>query len=34
VSIFYCHLVADLLQEFHQKRLPMPQIHDMHPWFL
>ena len=34
VSIFYCHLVADLLQEFHQKRLPMPKIHDMHPWFL
>jgi hypothetical protein len=34
VSIFYCHLVADLLQEFHQKQLPMPQIHDMHPWFL
>jgi len=34
VSVFYCHLVADLLQEFHQKQLPMPQIHDMHPWFL
>ena len=34
VSIFYCHLVADLLQEFQAKNLPMPKIHDMHPWFL
>jgi hypothetical protein len=34
VSIFYCHLVANLLHQFQEHNLPMPQIKDMHPWFL
>lgn len=34
VSVFYCHLVADLVQEFHERGLPMPAIKDIRPWFL
>jgi len=34
VSVFYCHLVANLVHEFHNHGLPMPGIEQMRPWFL
>lgn len=34
VSIFYCHLVADLVRDFHERGLPLPAVHDIRPWFL
>lgn len=34
VSVFYCHLVADLVQDFHERGLPMPAVEDIRPWFL
>jgi hypothetical protein len=34
VSVFYCHLVADLVHDFHERGLPMPAVHDIQPWFL
>lgn len=34
VSVFYCHLVADLVHDFQERGLPLPQIHDLRPWFL
>jgi argonaute-like protein implicated in RNA metabolism and viral defense len=34
VSVFYCHLVADLVQDFHERGLPLPAVKDMRPWFL
>jgi len=34
VSVFYCHLVADLVHDFHEQNLPLPAIKDIKPWFL
>ncbi len=34
VSMLYCHLVADMLHEFQSRNLPMPALHEIHPWFL
>ncbi|MGO9599627.1 MAG: Piwi domain-containing protein [Isosphaeraceae bacterium] len=34
VSVFYCHLVADLVHDFHERGLPMPQVQLIRPWFL
>ncbi|MCI0537254.1 MAG: hypothetical protein L0Z50_18730 [Verrucomicrobiales bacterium] len=34
VSVFYCHLVADLVHDFHERGLPMPAVQDLRPWFL
>jgi len=34
VSVFYCHLVADLVHDFHECGLPMPQVQLIRPWFL
>lgn len=34
VSVFYCHLVADLVRDFHERGLPLPAVHDIRPWFL
>jgi hypothetical protein len=34
VSVFYCHLVADLVHDFQEKNLPLPAIEDLRPWFL
>jgi hypothetical protein len=34
VSVFYCHLVADLVHQFHDEGLPMPAVKDIRPWFL
>jgi hypothetical protein len=34
VSVFYCHLVADLVHDFHELGLPMPAVQDIRPWFL
>lgn len=34
VSVFYCHLVADLVHDFHDRGLPMPAVKDIRPWFL
>lgn len=34
VSVFYCHLVANLVLEFHQRGLPAPAVDQMKPWFL
>ncbi len=34
ISVFYCHLVADLVHNFHDRGLPMPAVQDIRPWFL
>lgn len=34
VSVFYCHLVADLVHDFHERGLPLPAVQDLRPWFL
>jgi hypothetical protein len=34
VSVFYCHLVADLVHSFHEQGLPLPSVRDIQPWFL
>jgi len=34
VSVFYCHLVADLVHDFQERGLPLPAIKDLRPWFL
>jgi len=34
VSVFYCHLVANLVQDFHERGLPLPAVKDIKPWFL
>jgi hypothetical protein len=34
VSVFYWHLVAELVHDFHERGLPMPAVHDIRPWFL
>jgi hypothetical protein len=34
VSVFYCHLVADLVHDFQERNLPLPAIEDLRPWFL
>jgi hypothetical protein len=34
VSVFYCHLVADLVHDFHERGLPLPAVEGARPWFL
>lgn len=34
VSVFYCHLVADLVHDFQERGLPLPVVEDLRPWFL
>lgn len=34
VSVFYCQLVADLVQDFQNNELPLPKVQDLRPWFL
>jgi hypothetical protein len=34
VSIFYCHLVADLIRRFQERDLPLPEVNELRPWFL
>jgi Piwi domain len=34
VSVFYCHLVADLVHDFHDRNLPLPAVEGLQPWFL
>jgi hypothetical protein len=34
VSVFYCHLVAELVHDFHEQGLPLPAVQDIRPWFL
>jgi hypothetical protein len=34
VSIFYCHLVAEMVHDFQQRGLPLPAVNDLRPWFL
>ncbi len=34
VSVFYCHLIADRVREFHELGLPLPPVQDIRPWFL
>lgn len=34
VSVFYCHLVADVVHDFHERGLPLPGVEDLKPWFL
>lgn len=34
VSVFYCHLVADFVHNFHDRGLPLPAVKDIRPWFL
>lgn len=34
VSVFYCHIIADMVQEFNDAALPMPAVEQLRPWFL
>jgi hypothetical protein len=34
VSVFYCHLVANFVQDFNERNLPLPEVPDIRPWFL
>jgi len=34
VSVFYCHLVADLVHDFQERGLPLPAVEVLQPWFL
>ena len=34
VSVFYCHLVADLIHNFNERSLPLPAVEELRPWFL
>lgn len=34
VSVFYCHLVAELLSQFQERNLPLPPVEEFRPWFL
>jgi hypothetical protein len=34
VSVFYCHLVADRVHDFHDRGLPLPEVTLFRPWFL
>lgn len=34
VSVFYCHLIAEMVRDFQEKGLPMPAVTDLKPWFL
>jgi hypothetical protein len=34
VSVFYCHLVADLIHNFNERGLPLPAVEELRPWFL
>ncbi|GEM_PF-250573 len=34
VSVFYCHLIADMVRRFHEQDLPLPAVRDIRPWFL
>lgn len=34
VSVFYCHLVADRVHDFHDRGLPLPEVPLIRPWFL
>ena len=34
ISVFYCHLVADLVQDFNERNLPLPDVPYIRPWFL
>jgi hypothetical protein len=34
VSVFYCHLIAALVHNFHEHGLPLPAVKDIRPWFL
>jgi argonaute-like protein implicated in RNA metabolism and viral defense len=34
VSVFYCHLVADRVHDFHERGLPLPEVPLIRPWFL
>ncbi|MGI0015448.1 MAG: Piwi domain-containing protein, partial [Nitrososphaera sp.] len=34
VSVFYCHLVADLVHDLQEKSLPLPAVETLKPWFL
>ncbi|WP_254508689.1 Piwi domain-containing protein [Anatilimnocola floriformis] len=34
VSVFYCHLVADVVHNFHDLGLPLPEVQVFRPWFL
>jgi hypothetical protein len=34
VSIFYCHLVADMVHDFQERGLPLPAVEGLRPWFL
>lgn len=34
VSVLYCHILAELVREFHNHNLPMPAVEQLRPWFL
>lgn len=34
ISVFYCHLVADMVHDFNERDLPLPEVLEIRPWFL
>lgn len=34
VSVYYCHLVAELVHDFQSRGLPLPTVENLKPWFL
>ena len=34
VSVFYCHLVADMVHDFQERGLLLPAVEGLRPWFL
>ncbi|MBL8087472.1 MAG: hypothetical protein JNM85_05285 [Chthonomonas sp.] len=34
VSVYYCHLVAELVHDFQARGLPLPAVENLKPWFL
>lgn len=34
ISVYYCHLVAEMIHDFQERGLPLPSVEDLRPWFL
>lgn len=34
ISVYYCHLVAELVHDFQIRGLPLPSVEGLRPWFL
>lgn len=34
VSVYYCHIIAEMVREFYNYNLPIPEVDHLAPWFL